>query len=108
MNHDEIVAAIVARAKRSKGLVLTHYCAAGWMCTGDRGLPDLVLAGPFGVAWLEVKTPAKPKLSPEQVTWKYTLQGSGQRVYVVGASELAGDLIDRIVSALALGQPGFP
>lgn len=108
MTHDEIVTAIQAKAARSAGIVRTHYCRAARECTGDKGLPDLVLAGPFGVAWIEVKTAASPRLSPDQVAWAWTLRASGQRFCIVGAAELAGDMIDRLVSALALGQPDFP
>ena len=42
-----------------------------------RGFPDLVIAGPGGVIWAELKTPAG-ELSSDQAQWKWTLIGAGQ------------------------------
>jgi hypothetical protein len=42
-----------------------------------KGLPDLIVAGPNGVIWRELKVPPGT-LTPEQVQWKWTLLASGQ------------------------------
>ncbi len=98
MNHDQIVAEIQARAK-TRG-ILTHYCGSGERCHGDRGMPDLFLAGSYGAAWIEVKTPGD-EMRPAQTTWKYMLKAAGQRHYVVGPAELADDGLDEILDIIA-------
>lgn len=49
-----------------------------------KGYPDLTIAGPRGVAFLELKGDRRgSKASPEQVAWIARLQGSGQRAFIV-------------------------
>lgn len=96
MTHDQIVAEVMDRA--AKRGVLCHYCRDGRRCEGRRGLPDILLAGPDGVVWLEVKT-LGDTLSPDQTTWKHTLLASGQRVYVFYEQDL--DRLDIILDALS-------
>src|ERR1017187_673486 len=101
MTHDEIVAEIQARAER-RG-ILTHYCQRAIRCVATHGMPDVFLVGPFGAAWLEVKTPGD-HLDPGQTTWKYTLGAAGQEHYVVGPldqveSGLVDALLDRPAGA---------
>ena len=102
MNHDQIVAEIQARATQRRG-VLSHYCGSALRCSGDRGAPDLLCAGPNGAAWLEVKTPAD-RLKPDQTTWMYTLKASGQRHYVIREAQLLDGTVDAILDTLAAGQ----
>ena len=97
MTHDEIVAEIQARAER-RG-VLTHYCGSAERCHGDRGAPDLVLAGPHGVAWIEVKT-GGDTMRPDQTTWKYQLLASGQEHYVIRVDVL-DSVVDKLLDRLA-------
>jgi len=66
MYHNEIVAEIMSRAS-SRGL-LTHYCRSSRYCTGNAGLPDVIVVGPHGAVWLEVKR-YDDKLQPGQRTW---------------------------------------
>ena len=102
VNHDQIVAEIQKRAK-ARGL-LSHYCGSAERCHGDRGMPDLVLAGPFGVAWVEVKTPGD-RLRPEQTSWRYMLQAAGEVYEVMGERDLApGGAVDMLLSFAATGD----
>jgi hypothetical protein len=54
VTHDDLVSEIMRRATRHH--VLSHYCAKSLRCRGDRGMPDLLLVGAYGAAWVEVKT----------------------------------------------------
>ena len=101
MNHDAVVCEIQARA-RARG-VLSHYCGPSLRCTGDRGKPDLVLVGNFGVAWIEVKMPGDC-LDPEQTRWRYKLRAAGQLVETMGPGDLvAGGAVDQLLELAALG-----
>jgi hypothetical protein len=66
--------------------VLYHHCP-GLHCTG-KGLPDLILAGPRGVIFREVKTTWPEKPTPEQTTWLYTLRAAGISAKVWTESDL--------------------
>lgn len=46
------------------------------------GYPDLTIAGPCGVAWLEVKTDTG-RIKPEQQAWLDTLADAGQVALIV-------------------------
>ena len=102
MTHDEIVAEIQLRAKRSG--ILSEYCGRALRCQGDRGKPDLFLVGMFGAAWIEVKTPGD-QLRAEQVTWKHMLRSAGQVHEVMGERDLAaGGAFDMLLSFVAEGS----
>jgi hypothetical protein len=103
VNHDEIVTEIQARA-RAKG-VLSHYCGRSQQCDGDRGLPDLFLVGVHGSAWVEVKTPSSPSMSPAQVQWAYQLRAAGQVHYIVQGAALDNGAVDAILGVLAGPEP---
>jgi hypothetical protein len=98
MTHDDVVHAIQERAKK-RG-ILTHYCGPAKLCKGDRGAPDLVLAGMFGAAWIEVKTPGD-QLDPGQTTWKYALLAAGQEHYVIRPPDLEDGRVDGLLDRLA-------
>lgn len=105
MTHDEVVAEIQARAKRLG--ILSHYCRNAKTCQGDRGLPDLVLVGPFGGCWVEVKMPGD-KLDPGQVIWKHALFAAAQTYYIVGPDDLTRSsseqgAVNWILGALCVG-----
>lgn len=60
-----------------------HHCrpartANGWATpiSGNKGFPDLVIVGPAGVLFRELKA-ANGKLSPEQTTWLDMLDLAG-------------------------------
>ena len=103
MTHDQVVAEIQARAER-RG-ILSHYCGSAERCHADRGAPDLLLAGPFGVAWVEVKTSACPTLSSGQVAWRYMLRAAGQVHEVMGEGDLIpGHAVDMLLGFVATGE----
>lgn len=98
MNHDEIVAEIQTRATAAG--VLSHYCGRSERCQGDRGMPDLFLVGMHGSAWVEVKTPSSPSMSPAQVQWAYQLRAAGQVHYIVQAAALDNGQVNMIIGLL--------
>jgi len=103
VTHDEVVFAIQSRA-RARG-VLTHYCKRGERCLGDRGAPDLLLAGTHHAGWIEVKTPACPTLSSAQVQWRYQLLAAGQLYEVMQESDLEpGHAVDLFLGFLTTGE----
>ena len=55
--------------------VLAHYCRDSRRCDGPRGLPDLLLAGPGGLALAELK--AGGALEPAQAAWRNILRAAG-------------------------------
>jgi len=55
--------------------VHAHYCRDSLRCEGATGLPDLILAGPGGVLWRELK--AGGDLDDGQRAWRDTLRKSG-------------------------------
>lgn len=105
MTHDAIIDVIMTRARAAN--VLSHYCGQAHLCKGDRGAPDLLCVGPFAVAFLEVKMPGSPGLSPAQVNWKHQLRAAGLAHYVLGPECLANGQVDRILNYLATGDDGI-
>jgi len=101
MTHDEIVGEIQRRAKL-RG-IRTHYCGSSIRCTGDKGKPDLFIVGPFGSAWLEVKT-AGDDLRPDQTTWRHMLIAAGQVHYVIGEAQLNDGAVDALLRFVATGE----
>lgn len=65
-----------------------------------KGFPDLVIAGPGGVLYRELKMPGG-SLSPEQVSWKWTLLTSGQNWAVWQPADLESGKIERELARLA-------
>jgi len=103
MTHDQVVAEIQARAKL-RGLV-SHYCRRSQRCTGDQGMPDIIIVGRDGVVWLEVKTPQTPDPGPEQIRWKYKLQAAGQVCEIMTETDLEpGMAVDAILEFAATGD----
>lgn len=59
------------------GVRCSHWCSNSSRCAGMPGLPDLILAGPAGVMFREVKV-GGAETTAEQDLWAYTLTESGQ------------------------------
>lgn len=101
MTHDELVAEIQRRA-RELG-ILSHYCGQAQHCKADRGMPDLVLVGPYRAAFVEVKT-EWAQMDPGQTTWMHALTAAGELHFVVRPADLDGGRVDGLLESLAYGQ----
>lgn len=82
MSEDDLLTAVIDLAKLL-GLRVHHTrparTAHGWVTpiSGHKGLPDLVIAGPGGVLWRELKSNTG-RLTLDQVEWISALRESGQ------------------------------
>ena len=56
-----------------------HHCRDSRLCDGGSGLPDLIIAGPAGVIFAEVKPGTWSTVRPQQTTWKHMLLAAGAR-----------------------------
>lgn len=61
----------VTRLAAAKGL-LVHHCTDSRRCDGHRGFPDLVIAGPKGLIFAELKA-AGGETSADQDLWLWML-----------------------------------
>lgn len=74
MTEAELLGKITAEADRL-GLHW-HHCADSRLCRGHRGLPDLILLGPGGLLFAELKS-ADGDTSADQDYWLYRLHQAG-------------------------------
>lgn len=88
--------------------VLVHHCRAavlpsGRIATpiqGNAGFVDLVIAGPRGVLWRELKSEVG-RLSKDQSAWVAVLNRSGADVAIWRPSDLTSGRIQREIEAVA-------
>ncbi len=66
LTHAELIGQFTQLAW-NRGLYV-HWCGDGRRCEGP-GLPDLIIAGPHGLIFREVKSAAAPKVRPDQKSW---------------------------------------
>lgn len=104
MSEDDLLNAVVDLT-RLLG-VLTHHCRPArtqgqdgqdrWVTPikGDKGFPDLVLAGTRGVLYRELKA-ERGRLSEEQNTWIARLRRTGADAAVWRPSDLASGRVQR-------------
>lgn len=52
--------------------LLWHHCPRNVPCQGNRGFPDLIVAGPRGLLVAELKS-ATGETSPDQDLWGWTI-----------------------------------
>ena len=52
--------------------LLVHHCRDSRACDGNKGLPDLIIAGPGGVIFAELKSEDGER-SADQDLWAWTL-----------------------------------
>ncbi len=95
--HDKVIGRITAMAAQ-RGL-LWHYCGRSLHCRGCHGLPDLIIAGPGGLAFAEVKTGGQ--LDPGQQAWRDTLRVSGAAWNRWDPADLWNGRIERELDRLA-------
>ena len=69
MTHDELLEAILLEVRR---LCLIAYWLPDSRLAPGKGFPDLVIAGPYGHLFAELKTPGQ-KLTSPQTTWRNML-----------------------------------
>lgn len=75
VTHDEVITQIGQLADEL-GVRWVYYPRTVQL-RGHRGAPDVLLAGPGGVAFAEVKTGTG--LEPDQAVWRDVLQAAGAR-----------------------------
>ena len=56
--------------------LLWHHCHEARTCLGPRGLPDLIITGPHGLIFAEIKS-EDGETSPGQDLWIWTLDRIG-------------------------------
>jgi len=108
MSENELLVGILDRA-RWFGVVTAHFRPArtktGWVTAvaGDgKGFPDLVLVGPCGVLYRELKT-ERGRLSPEQLRWRDALQAAGADWAVWKPSDLLAGRVDAELKTIGKG-----
>lgn len=95
--HDEIVGQVISRADE-RGL-LAHYCRDARRCEGDRGFPDLIIAGQRDVLAAEIKT-AGGDTTAEQDLWLWMLARK-IRVVVWTQRDLETGVVDQVLDQIA-------
>jgi len=73
VTHDEVIGRVGGLADELG--VMWVYFPRSVLLRGQRGVPDLLLAGPGGVAFAEIKTGTA--LEPDQVAWRDVLRSVG-------------------------------
>lgn len=53
-----------------------HACGDSIRCRGQRGHPDMIIAGPGGILYRELKAPTR-KPTPQQADWGWVLRATG-------------------------------
>jgi hypothetical protein len=80
--------------------VLAHYCGDARRCDGrPPGLPDLLLAGPGGLAFAELK--AGGTLDDGQRVWRDTLRRAGVAWYLWQPADWFTGRIRAVIERLA-------
>lgn len=82
------------------GKLVWHHCSSSQRCAGTPGMPDLIVVGPRGGIWAEVKPNPGARLRPEQTTWRYMLLAIGWRHDVWTDYELASGFVRRALEGL--------
>jgi hypothetical protein len=77
VNEQQLLAAVVEQLAGQRQLVW-HHCSASFRCAGPGGLPDLVIAGPGGLVFAELKS-AAGELSAGQQAWQWALHTASSR-----------------------------
>jgi hypothetical protein len=81
-----------------RGLLWSHVPDSRQI-QGDAGVPDLLIAGPYGTVFAELKD-AYASLTPGQSTWRYRLQGAGQFWFLWRPEDLLLGRIDHALDAI--------
>lgn len=77
-----------------------HHCGDSRRCGGKTGLPDLVIAGPGGLLFAELKTDTADT-SAAQDAWHWLLSRPGVRVEIWRPQDLADGFIALTLARIA-------
>jgi hypothetical protein len=103
MPAEQTIGAIIAMledpADKFAFRLLWHHCGDSRKCQGSAGVPDLLIAGPEGAIWVEVK-PRRHRLSPAQTGWWYMLEAAGELHFVWTAEDLEAGTIRKTLEQL--------
>jgi hypothetical protein len=80
--------------------LLWHHCPDSRRCQGRRGLPDLIIAGPRGVLFAELKDNGG-ETSANQDRWLLTLHGGSVPYAVWRPADWESGLIEAMLRELA-------
>lgn len=80
--------------------VLWHHCRDSRCCDGDPGLPDLVLVGPGGVLFPELKSSPRG-MTAAQTGWRWALRAAGAATPLWLPSDFRNGTVERYIAALA-------
>jgi hypothetical protein len=80
--------------------LLWHHCRDPRGCYGPSGMPDLIIIGPRGGLWVEVKPHRGSRLRPEQTTWRYALLAIGWQHVVWVGEDLDSGYIRTVLEAM--------
>ena len=88
----------VAQLAEQYGLLM-HHCRDSRHCSGDAGFPDLVLLGPGGILFPELKSSGYR--TPGQTTWRWALQAAGLSSPLWYPGDERDGLVAQQIAALA-------
>jgi hypothetical protein len=93
--HDELLAEILHRCAGRNLWAIPHNPARfNQRAAASNGFPDVMIVGPGGVLYREVKTYASPNLEPGQMIWKYRLKAAGQDWAIWTSRDLDSGRVD--------------
>jgi hypothetical protein len=102
--HDRVIRAIIARARAASALA--HHCNDPRYCDGP-GLPDVILMGIGGPAFIEVKTGSgQPR--PDQTDWLCMFRAAGASAMLCGPEDLENGNVDALIQAITAWPPPIP
>lgn len=77
-----------------------HACPDTRHCRGPKGFPDLVIAGPSGLLFAEMKGLDQFR-TPEQICWHAALGISGAKVFTWKEAEFANGMVEGILASIS-------
>lgn len=82
--------------------VLWHHCTESRLCLGNPGLPDLILAGPGGVMFPELKDDMR-HMRPAQTHWRWMLRAGRVNTPIWLPSQFRNGTVEASIAALGVG-----
>ena len=99
--HDELLSEILRRCAGRYLWAVPHNPARfSQRIAASNGFPDVMIIGPGGVLYRELKTYASPDLLPGQMLWKYRLKAAGQNWDIWTPRDLDNGRIDNELADL--------